>query len=50
MDRKENGLAGVSFLLAAIFSLSAVAYFVCKVMERRAYNERWSEYDECGLG
>ena len=50
MDKKAGGLTGISFLLAARISLSAVAYFVCKVMERRAYNERWSEYDECGLG
>ncbi len=50
MDKKSNGLSGVSFLLAAIISLSAVAYLVCKVMERRANYERWSEYDECGLG
>lgn len=45
----KSKFAGISVLLAAILSLTAVAYFICKVMERREYNERWSEYDECGL-
>jgi hypothetical protein len=49
-NKKTSALSGVSFLLAAIISLSAIAYFVCNLMEKRAYKERWSDYDECGLG
>ena len=50
MDIKGGGFGPMSALLAAIAVLAGAAYFVCRDMERRAYEERWSEYDECGLG
>ncbi|MBQ8724629.1 MAG: hypothetical protein IJY74_03020 [Oscillospiraceae bacterium] len=49
-NKRSDGLGGLSILLAVIAALAAVAYAVCRTMENRAYDERWSEYDECGLG
>lgn len=50
MDMKSSGFGAMSVLLAVIAVLAGAAYFMCREIERRAYEERWSEYDECGLG
>lgn len=50
MGTKTGGFGVMSALLAVIAVLAGAAYFVCRELERRAYEERWSEYDECGLG
>ena len=50
MRRKSGGAGPVSVLLAVIVILAGAAYLMCRAMEKRAYEEKWSEYDECGLG
>ncbi len=50
MDVKTTGgLSGMSMLLAIIAVLAGAAFFMCRMLEKRAYEEKWGEYDECGL-
>ncbi len=36
--------------LSLILIIGSVVYIVFKTMSNRAYNEKWKDYDECGLG
>ncbi len=49
MEKRNGGLSGVSVLLAAIIALATIAYMACRMMQDRAYDEKWRDYDECGL-
>ncbi len=50
MDFKTTGgLSNMSLLLAIIAVLASLGFFMCKALEKRAYEQKWSEYDECGL-
>lgn len=39
----------LSVLLAMIAALATVAYATSRVMRNRAYDEKWRDYEECGL-
>lgn len=47
--RNDGGSSRRSILLAVVLALAAVVYAVSRVMQDRAYDEKWSDYDECGL-
>ncbi|MGN0592093.1 MAG: hypothetical protein ACI4JQ_02470 [Ruminococcus sp.] len=49
IKKRNRGLKGISILLGAIIALATVACAVCRMMQNRAYDEKWSDYDECGL-
>lgn len=36
--------------LSLILIIGSVVYIVFRTMSNRAYNEKWKDYDECGLG
>ncbi|HIZ54936.1 MAG TPA: hypothetical protein H9671_01855 [Firmicutes bacterium] len=38
-----------SLLLAVAAIASTTAYFVYRFFSDRAYNEKWKDYDDCGL-
>lgn len=42
----KSGLPVVGALLLVVLS---VAYIIYRTMSNRAYNEKWKDYDECGL-
>ncbi len=50
IKKKSSGLKGFTVFLAVITALASVVYVICRTMQNRAYDEKWSEYDECGLG
>lgn len=48
-EKKSSDTKGGTVFLAVLLAIAAVVLAVCKVMQDRAYDEKWSEYDECGL-
>ena len=34
---------------ALLLVVASVAYIMVKTMSDKAYNEKWKDYDECGL-
>lgn len=42
--RSAVPVVGALFLVVA-----SVAYIIYRTMSNRAYNEKWKDYDECGL-
>ncbi|MBQ8688698.1 MAG: hypothetical protein IJ512_09205 [Ruminococcus sp.] len=49
LEKGSEGKKSGSVFLAVLLAVAAVVLAVCKVMQDRAYDEKWSEYDECGL-
>lgn len=47
--RKKNRQSSFPVVCALILVIASVAYIVCRTMSDRAYNEKWKDYDECGL-
>lgn len=45
IERRGN----VPVFLALLLVVGSVAYLVFRTMSNRAYYEKWSDYDECGL-
>lgn len=35
---------------ALVLVVASVGYIVFKIMSNRAYDEKWKDYSECGLG
>ena len=49
MNKRKN--YGLFPLMVAIFAvIGSVAYIIYRDLSRKAYEEKWKEYDECGLG
>lgn len=46
IEAKKSALPIIGALLLVVAS---VGYIVYKVTIERAYNEKWKDYDECGL-
>lgn len=36
--------------LAIFLVIAAAAYTIFKLCDNHSYNEKWKDYDECGLG
>lgn len=47
--KKNNLLVFVPILLALIGGVVSVAYIVYKTMSNKSYEEKWKDYDECGI-
>lgn len=46
---KKTAISAVSVLLGIAALASTIAYFVYRIYSNRAYNEKWKDYDDCGL-
>lgn len=53
MDREINRKNALKSAIPVVCSLflvvASVAYIIYRTMSERAYNEKWKDYDECGL-
>jgi len=47
--RKETLKSAVPVVGALFLVVASVAYIIYRTMSNRAYNEKWKDYDECGL-
>ncbi|MCM1227429.1 MAG: hypothetical protein NC320_08400 [Clostridium sp.] len=47
--KKNNLLVFIPILLALIGGVVSVAYIVYKTMSNKSYEEKWKDYDECGI-
>lgn len=48
-DREEFLRSAIPVAAALFLLMSSVAYIVYRIVDNRNYNERWKDYDECGL-
>ncbi len=49
-EKKKNGLSTFIPILAALICvISSVAYIVFKMSSNKIYEEKWQDYDECGI-
>ncbi|MBQ8823762.1 MAG: hypothetical protein IJZ64_00850 [Ruminococcus sp.] len=39
----------IPVLTALMAVIVSVVYIVCRTLNNKAYNEKWKDYDECGL-
>ena len=47
---RKNALKSAVPVVGALFLVVAsVAYIIYRTMSNRAYDEKWKDYDECGL-
>lgn len=46
---KKTAISAISVLLGIAALASTVAYFVYRIYSNRVYNEKWKDYDDCGL-
>lgn len=50
MENKKTGILKLITLMLAIFlALGSVAYIVCRVITNQRHEDKWSQYDECGI-
>lgn len=49
MDNKSEGRGFWLILSALVIIAASSVYFVYKLMSNKAYNEKWQDYDECGI-
>ncbi len=49
-NNKKNGLlVFIPILIALIGGVASVAYIVYRTMSNKSHDEKWSDYDECGI-
>lgn len=51
MDKKKktNARIFIPILAVLICMISSVAYIVFKLSSNKVYEEKWKDYDECGI-
>jgi len=47
---KSTKKSAISVIVALALVVASAGYIVYRVVSEKAYNEKWKEYDECGLG
>lgn len=47
--KKSSLVVFISILVALIGGIISVAYIVYKAMSNKSYEEKWKDYDECGI-
>ena len=47
--KKSSLVVFISILVALIGGVISVAYIVYKAMSNKSYEEKWKDYDECGI-
>ena len=48
-ENKHDFVSLVSVTTALILVISSVAYIVYKTVSNKAHDEKWKDYDECGM-
>lgn len=48
-DREEFLRSAIPVATALFLMMASVAYIVYRIVDNHNYNERWKDYDECGL-
>ena len=48
-DREEFLRSAIPVATALFLLMASVAYIVYRIVDNHNYNERWKDYDECGL-
>jgi hypothetical protein len=49
-EQKKSNIKFYISIVAVLFCMIAsVAYLVLKLSKARAYDEKWQDYDECGI-
>ena len=49
-DKKKSNIKFFVSIVAVLFCMTAsVAYIVLKLSKAREYDEKWQDYDECGI-
>ena len=46
---KKTAISVISVLLGIAALASTIAYFVYRIYSNRVYNEKWKDYEDCGL-
>lgn len=50
MDNKQKETKGFWLILTALVVIAASSvYYVYRLMSDKAYDEKWKDYDECGI-
>ena len=47
--RELKMMSTVSVLLGLAVVATTVAYFIYRIFSEKAYNEKWKDYNDCGL-
>lgn len=48
--KKKNGVAIlVPIIVALVATITSVAYIVFRMSSNKIYEEKWKDYDECGI-
>ena len=47
--KKNNARIFIPILAVLICMISSVAYIVFKLSSNKVYEEKWQDYDECGI-
>lgn len=50
MKKDAENKAFYTIMGALILVVASTAFFVYKLLNNKAYLERWKDYDECGIG
>lgn len=49
-DKKKTvKKSAVGVVIALLLVVASAGYIIIKVFSNKAYNEKWKDYDECGL-
>ncbi len=49
MKKKAEKKAFYTVMGALILVVASTAFFVYKLLDNKAYLEKWKDYDECGM-
>lgn len=47
--KKSDKKSALGVIAALAIVVASAGYIVYKMMSAKAYNEKWKDYDECGL-
>ncbi len=47
--KKSNLWLFIPILTALVCGVASVAYIVFRMMSNKSYEEKWKDYDECGI-
>ena len=48
-EKKKAFKSAIPVVCALLLVVASVAYIIYRTFSERAYNEKWKDYDECGL-
>jgi len=48
-ERMSTKKSAMSVIVALALVVMSAGYIVYRIVSEKAYNEKWKDYDECGL-